>query len=93
MLAILSTSATAFSIGGGAPARGTSARVQRHAAVTSLDFLSKCETSLSCALRLRGGGACVHMLMHTHCVLLHSRALAWRKHTHGTRCMPNSARS
>ena len=53
MLAILTTSATAFSLGGGAPARG----VQRHAAVTSLDFLSKCETSLSCALRLRGGGA------------------------------------
>ena len=73
MLAILSTSATAFSLGGGAPARSTGARVQRHAAVTSLDFLSKCETSLSCALRLRGGGACMrgvhtraHALDHAH---------------------------
>ena len=55
MLAILTTTATAFTAG--APARGVSGRVQRHAAVTSLDFLKQCETSLRCALRLRGGGA------------------------------------
>ena len=51
MLAILTTTATAFTAG--APARGVSGRVQRHAAVTSLDFLKQCETSLRCALRLR----------------------------------------
>ena len=81
MLAILTTTATAFTVG--APARGVSGRVQRHAAVTSLDFLKQCETSLRCALRLRGGGACA-----CSCFAPHTRSRAAYPRAHAPRLTP-----